>query len=62
MNTNNAQPDVFIQDRVKTNAMPDSEGASRYVLSKVYPNGDVENMAYSDDRNELQEIKESETS
>lgn len=50
-------PDVFIQDREKTDSMPDNEHSSRYVLTKVYPNGDVDDIAYSDDPGELEEIK-----
>ena len=43
----------FVQDRVETDAMPESESAERYVLSRVYSNGDVDDLNYSDDRIEL---------
>jgi len=46
----------FVQDRVETEAMPDSETAERYVLSRVYSNGDVDDFDYSDDRMELVEL------
>lgn len=47
----------FVQDRVETDAMPEnSEDASRYVLSRVYNDGSVEDLDYSDDRIELVEL------
>lgn len=50
------KPRTFIQDREETNCRP--ENGDRYVLSTVYSNGDVENHAYSDDREELEELIE----
>ena len=46
----------FVQDRVETDAMPESESAERYVLSRVYKDGDVDDLNYSDDKSELVEL------
>lgn len=48
------KPNTFIQDREKTDSRP--ENGDRYVLSTVYPNGDVEDHAYSNDKEELEEL------
>ena len=50
------QPETFIQDREKTDSRP--ENGDRYVLTTIYPNGDVEDHAYSNDKKELQKLKE----
>jgi len=42
----------FVQDRVKTDAMPDND-AARYVLSRVYSDGDVDDITYHDDDEKL---------
>ena len=46
----------FVQDRVETDAMPDSESAERFVLSRVYSDGSVDDLNYSDDESELVEL------
>jgi hypothetical protein len=48
------QPETFIQDREKTDSRP--ETGDRFVLTTVYPNGDVEDHAYSNDRDDLEEL------
>lgn len=48
------KPNTFIQDREKTDSRP--ETGDRFVLTTVYPNGDVEDHAYSNDRDELEEL------
>lgn len=45
--------DVFIQDRVATDSRP-PEGA-RYVMTKAYPDGSVQDKVYADDSEEILE-------
>ena len=46
--------EVFIQDQ-KATIEDWSEEESQYVISKVYENGDVDDVAYSDDEEEIKQ-------
>jgi len=46
---------TFIQDRKATDSKPEEYG-DRYVLTRIEENGDIENLAYSDDKEELMEL------
>lgn len=46
--------EVFIQDQ-KATIEDWSEEESQYVISKVYENGDIDDVAYSDDEEEIKQ-------
>jgi len=56
LKTTDYEFEEFVHDRVETDAMPDSESAERFVLSRVYSDGSVDDLNYSEDKSELVEL------
>lgn len=46
-----AKPEVFIQDRNGTDA--ETEHGARYVISEISEDGDVKNLAFSDNEDNI---------